>query len=380
MVIAPTATLDHEEYRSYVREFAEREIAPHTKRWDQGNGLPWDAIKKMGEAGCLGVIGAPELGGQGKDYVSLGITIEELARADISCAIICWVESTLSTLVPGWGDQTIRAVHQGDQIVALATSEVNAGSDVSAMECEAQLEGDQYVINGTKVHVSMMPGAQVMGVTARTIVNREYKGITMFRVPTDLPGITCSLMDQLGVRAHQLGRVILKDVRVPSSAIMGTNSTGKKVMYKRFNVSRCLSPLAAIGAALSVLDRTVEFARTKIVYDRPIGMNQGVSFPLVEHYTRIEAARSLAYQALWLNDQGQMAVKESAMAKWFGITSAIQAIADCLQLHGANGYLTEHPLEQRLRDVLGLQFTGGTINIMKIILVREILGREFGGI
>jgi cyclohexanecarboxyl-CoA dehydrogenase len=169
-------------------------------------------------------------------------------------------------------------------------------------------------------------------------------------------------------------------VRVPASALMGDGGAGKRVMNVRFNVSRCLSPLAAIGAALAVLDRTTEFAREKIVFGRAIATNQSVSFPLVEHYTRLEAAKLMAYRALRMNDLGLNAVKEAAMAKWFGISSAVQAVTDCLQLRGANGYLTEHPYEQRLRDVTGLQFTGGTINVMKILLVREMIGRDFTGI
>ncbi len=370
----------HDAFRAFVRDFAAKELAPNSKRWDAENRLPWDAIKKMGEAGLLGTIVPEELGGQARDYVSLGIAIEEIARADVSCAIICWIQATLAGLVPGWGDDTIRAVVRGEQAIALATSEENAGSDVSGMETTAHLDGDAYVINGTKVHVSLVPGAQTMGVTAKTIANGRDEGITMFRVPSDLPGVSVSEMPQLGARAHQLGRVVLRDVRVPASATMGQGGTGKKVMYARFNVSRCLSPLAAIGVATAALDATVEYARRKVVFGRPIGTNQAISFPIVEHYTRLEAARGLAYRALWKNDQGVNAVKEAAMAKWLGITSAIAAIQDCLTMHGANGYLTEYPLEQQLRDVMALQFTGGTINIMKILLVRELLGKEFAGI
>jgi cyclohexanecarboxyl-CoA dehydrogenase len=378
MELAPSR--DHDEYRAYVRDFAARRIAPHSAHWDLADELPWGGIKAMGEAGLLGTIGDSALDGQGRDYVSLGITIEELARADVSAAGICWLQATLGTMLPGWGDETVRAVNRGERLVALATSEENAGSDVSGMACTAVLDGDAYVLDGTKVHVSLVPGAQVLGVTAKTTADGRDLGITMFRVDADLPGVTCAPQRQLGMRAHQLGKVILDGVRVPASAVMGDGGAGKRVMNVRFNVSRCLSPLAAIGAAESVLDDTIAFAREKIVFGRPIATNQSVSFPLVEHYTRLEAAKLMAYRALRMNDLGLNAVKEAAMAKWFGITSAVQAVTDCLQLRGANGYLAEHPYEQRLRDVTGLQFTGGTINVMKILLVREMIGREFAGI
>lgn len=378
--VGAAVEVDEEEYRSYVRAFAQAELAPHTKRWDEENRLPWDAIRKMADAGLLGVIAPKEVGGAGRDYVSLGITIEELARADVSCAIVCWLQATLGGLMPGWGEDVLRAVYRGEDVLALATSEDNAGSDVSGMETEARLEGNQYVINGTKVHVSLVPGATVLSVSAKLAASDGKAGITMFRVPAGTDGVACTPMEQLGARAHQLGRVVFNDVRVPLSAVMGQDGGGKKVMYARYNVSRCLSPLAAIGAALGTLDATIEFARTKRVFGRSIATNQAISFPLVEHYTRLEAARLMAYKALRLNDAGVNAVREAAMSKWFGITSAIQAVSDCLQIHGANGYLKELPLEQKLRDVMALQFTGGTINIMKILLVREFLGKEFTGL
>lgn len=371
---------EHEQFRAVVREFAEAELAPHSRRWDEENRLPWDAIRKMGDAGLLGIISPKELGGGGRDYLSLGIGVEEVARADISCAIICWLQSTLGAFIPGWGEDTLRDVNSGRTLVCLATSEEQAGSDVSNMQTRAELANGEYVVDGEKIHVSLIPGAQVMAVTAKTRSADGKPEITMLRVPADAPGVRCEPMEQMGARAHQLGRVVLDRVRVPASAVLGDSGGGKRVMYARFNVSRCLSPLAALGAAQATLEATIRFTKSRIVYGRPIATNQSVSFPLVEHYTRIEAARLLAYRALTLNDAGAPAGKEAAMAKWFGITSAVQAISDCLQAHGANGYLKEHRLEQRLRDVMALLFTGGTINVMKVLLVRELFGREFAGI
>lgn len=372
--------VDHECLRASVRSFAVNELAPFSKKWDRANKLPWEAVHKMGAAGLLGVISPHELGGQNRDYVSLGIVIEELARADISSAIICWLQATVGTLIPGWGNETVRSVNAGQKLVCLATSEEGAGSDVSNMRTTARRDGTDYVINGEKIHVSLIPGAHVMGVTAKVHSEVGRSSITMFRVPTDFEGVSCSPMEQMGARAHQLGRVKLVDVRVPSDAILGGDGAGKRVMNVRFSVSRCLSPLAAIGAAQATLDDTIEFAKSYRVFGRPIGTNQSISFSLAEHSTRLEAARLLAYQALKLNSLGLPATKEAAMAKWFGITSSVQAISDCLQMHGANGYLTDWPLEQRLRDVTALLFTGGTVNIMKVLLVRELLGRDFTGI
>ena len=151
-------------------------------------------------------------------------------------------------------------------------------------------------------------------------------------------------------------------------------------MYARFNVSRCLSPIAALGCARSVLKETIKFVSNRHVFGRPIGVNQSISFPIVEHHTRIEAGRLLAYKALVANDRGEDASEDAAMAKWFGISTGLSTIQECLQMFGAQGYLKEQGIEQKLRDVQAFLFTGGTMNIMKILLVRHVMGPEFAGL
>lgn len=373
-------TPEHEAYRERVRAFVRREIAPRSREWDERGELPREALQLLGGAGLLGILQPASLGGEERDYRSLGIAIEEIAAADISCAEITWIQNTIGRFFPGWGDDTLRAVVRGEVAIAVATSEEEAGSDVSAMQTSARLEGDEYVIDGTKIHVSLTPGADVVAVSCRMPEVAGKRPIGMLRVPTHASGVTISRMEQMGARAHSLGVMALKAVRVPRSALMGDEGGGKALMYARYNVSRCLSPLAALGAAGDVLRQTMDFAKRKVVFGRPIAQNQAVSFPLVEHQTRIEAARLLAYKALWINDQGADASTDAAMAKWFGITAGIDAIKECLPIWGANGYLREYPIEQKLRDVLSLQFTGGTINIMKVLLVRDLLGNDYAGL
>ncbi len=372
---------EHEAWRSHVRNFALRELQPHSRRWDEEGSLPREAIRKMADAGILGVIGKPELGGSGRDYVSLGITIEELAAADVSCALIAWQQATHTHFFPGWGDDTVRAVYSGNCVVALATSEENAGSDLSAIEVTAVEDGGYYLINGTKIHVSTVPGADILAVSAKIVIAENVKPkMVLLRVPTNLPGVTTSVMEQMGARAHMLGEVHFDNVRVPVNATLGGAGDGKAIMYARFNVSRCLSPLAALGAAGAVLRETIDFSKKRIVYGRAIATNQSISFPLVEHHAKIEAGRLLAYRALVANDLGEDATADAAMAKWFGISTGVSVIQDCLQMFGANGYLRDNGIEQRLRDVYSFLFTGGTLNIMKLILVRQLLGAEYAGL
>jgi cyclohexanecarboxyl-CoA dehydrogenase len=371
---------EHESFRAYVRAFAAAELQPRSRQWDEGAELPREAIRLLGSAGLLNILGPKSLGGQARDYVSLGIAVEELAAADISCAQIAWIQNTLSHFFPGWGDETLRSLYRGDAVLALAMSEEGAGSDVSAIQTEAVADGDDYIINGAKIHVSMMPGADVLAVSCKMATAGGKPVIGMLRVPATTAGVSSEIMEQMGARAHSLGALRFDNVRVPKAALMGGEGQGKALMYARFNVSRCMSPLAALGAANAVVKEATQFVRTKVIFGKPIGINQSISFPLVEHQTRIEAGRLLAYRALWLNDAGADASTEAAMAKWFGITISIQAINDCLPMFGANGYLKDWSVEQRLRDVMSLQFTGGTINIMKILLVRQLIGAEFAGL
>jgi cyclohexanecarboxyl-CoA dehydrogenase len=371
---------EQEEFRAFVREFARREILPHAAIWDEEDEMPWPAIRKMGEAGLLGIIAPKRLGGQEKDYITLGIAVEEVARVDNSCAMILSMQNTLGTLIPGWGEETVRAVIRGEKLLCIATSEAEAGSDVSNMSTTARIEDGEFVINGQKIHVSLMPGATVMGVTAR-VSQRDGKGrIYFLRVPSDAPGVSCEVMPEMGLRSHQLGIVNFKDVRISVGDVLGAKGEGKALLYARWNVSRCLSALNALGAAQQVLEDTIDFVRKKQVYGRSIAQYQAISFPIVEHSTRVEGCRLLAYKGLWMNNRGENAAKVAGMAKWSSIMFSIQAIGDCLQMHGAAGYLKDLPLERRYRDVLGLTFTGGTINVMKLIVVKELLGAEFMGI
>jgi len=377
-------TKEQEELRARVQKVAETYVTPGLKEWDEKEEMPWPALNAFGQAGLMGIIGKKEFGGLELDYISLGIVIETLARTDTTTAMMCSVQNTLTTLTPGWDADDIREVYKGNKLVCIATSEEDAGSDVSNISTSAVIDGTDYIINGVKIHVSLMPGASVMGVSVNVPASDGETRIEFIKVPSDSPGVTCELMPEMGMRAHQLARVFFKDVRVPIDSALGKErgniKDGKALMYARWNVTRCLSALNAIGSALQVLDETVEFVKKKEVYGRKIGLNQAVSFPIVEHYTRLEACRLLAYQGLWKNVRGEDAAREATMSKWHGVTEAIDAIGDCLQMYGAAGYLKDLDVERRLRDVMGLAFTGGTINVMKLVVVGKVLGKEYMGL
>ena len=368
---------EQELFRQSVREFAAREIAPYSAQWDRNAELPRQAIKKMAEMNLLGIIAPRELGGQQKDYVTLGIAVEEIARADASCAILCSMNNTLSSVIRGWGEEHVRAVMRGEKLIALATTEPGSGSDITAMKTTAELKGDYYLLNGVKRYISVVPGASTAVVAAKVSAGEGRPRINLFRVDLDLPGVELTPIEEMGLRAHQLGDISLKNVKVPVTHILGEKDEGLQAAYIRWNVARSLASLAAAGIALSALDVTIDHVKTRQAYGRPIGKFEGVQFPLVENYTRVEAGRLLAYRALWMLSNGIMATREAAMAKWFSATVSYQAIDCAMQLHGGAGYTRDLNLEQKLRDCRGLFFTQGTLEIMKMIVAREMLGNEY---
>lgn len=191
---------DHDALRAHLRAWVAVAIAPHSRRWDAEDRLPSEAVRAMAEAGLFGIVAPVGLGGAERDYVSLGIVVEELARADMSCAIIWWLQATIVALIPGWSDDTVRDVCAGRSLVCLATSEQAAGSDVAGIQTTARRDGDDWVLSGEKIHVSLVPGADLMAVTART-GEGDMPPIAMIRVPMVSPGVSCAPMRQMGARA-----------------------------------------------------------------------------------------------------------------------------------------------------------------------------------
>jgi alkylation response protein AidB-like acyl-CoA dehydrogenase len=287
------------------------------------------------------------------------------------------MQNTLANLLHGWGDALRASVNRGDDIVALATSEPDSGSDVSQIRTTAEKDGDELVINGSKRHVSLVPGATVMAVSATMEVEPGRRAITLVKVEASRPGVTWTPIPEMGQRAHQLAQVELKDVRVPIGHVMGEEGKGMAMNFARWNVSRSVSSLISLGAATGALDLATEYAKRRVVFGKPIARFEAVQFPIVEHYTRVEAGRWLAYRALWAVDNGVNAAREASMAKLYGARTAFEACDVALQTYGADGYTRELPLERMLRDVRGMYFSGGTPQIHSINIGREIFGKGY---
>jgi len=372
---------EQEELARTLRQFARKELAPRSAQWDKTGTFPWEAWRRMGELGLLGLRVPVAHGGQEADFLTFGIAMEEIGRGDFSCTYAIQLaglageilgRSAPADLQARWLPSTAR----GETVVALALTEPGAGSDAANLACRAERDGSDYVITGEKSGISLGMAAQAAIVFARTDPAGRARGVTAFLVPLDLPGVSRSPLRDMGTRA--IGRAVLAfdHVRVPASHRLGEEGTGFYQVMQGFDYNRIGIALACLGVAQQSVEETIAYVKERKAFGRALARFEGVSFAIAEAATHVEACRWLCYRALWLADQGRPHTKESAMTKWWGPRLAVETIHQCLLLHGHYGYTDELPFEQRMRDVIGLEIGDGAAEVMKMVVARELMGRE----
>lgn len=368
-------------FQREMREFARRELLPGAKQRAKLDYLPREITTKLGERGLLGMNLPEEYGGQPADWVSVGIAEEEIARVDFPLSILPHhvIGSALAILQGGREvqEEWLPPLIKGEKMVCLCVTEPDCGSDAAAIKTKAIRSGDHYVLQGEKTSITFGRQAEVGLVFAKTDPTQRARGISAFLVPLDLPGISRSFFPDMGCQPWGRASLILDNVSVPLKYRLGEEGQGFYTVMRQFDFIRVCLGLDALGAAQAALEEAMTYARQRTAFGKPIAKFEGVSFKLAEDATLIEAARLICYRTLWLRDQGLPHTKESAMAKWFAPKVAVRAIHDALLIHGHIGYSAEHPLEQRLRDVIGLEMADGTAEIMKLIISRELMGKEF---
>jgi len=366
--------------RREARDFAQKELAPEARERAKSPIMPRDMIKKMGELGFLGISLPEKYGGQGADWVSLGIVIEELSKVDFTLGPVS-IFPGLAHLCLEQAREEVReewlpSLVKGEKLGCFAVSEPDCGSDAAAMKATAIRDGDYYILTGEKSPISAAWSADAAIFFAKTDPAARASGVTGFWVPLDLPGISKTLIAHTGWKGNGVASIFFDEVQLPSRYLVGEEGKGFYIFaaggadYLRV----CLG-LVALAIAQTSLEETIDYALQRTAFGQPISRFEGVSFKIAEHATLIEAARLLCYRTLCLKDQGLKHTKESAMCKWWCPEVAFNAIHDCVLLHGHIGYSEEYPIEQRLRDALGFEFADGTAQIMKIVVAREIMGR-----
>ncbi len=364
-----------------MRRYAADRLRPEYARYDRGTPYPRERIRELAELGITGLRVPGEFGGTEATYVMGGIAAEELARGDYNVTLFIQLCMIAGDILSGYASSAVKQqwlpkLASGESLIAFCLTEPGAGSDAAALTTTATRDGDSYLVTGEKASITFAGMADAAIVFAR-MSGKGARGIGALLVPFDDPGVSRRIYSSLGERLSQRGSVTFDGVRVPAENRLGDESGGFIQAMTAFDYNRAIIALCCVGAAQQSLDETVEYAKQRHTFGKPIAKHEGVSFQIAEHLTLIAAARLLAYQCLTLRDRGLPHTKEAAMAKWLGPKAAAEAIHACIILHGWTGYDQDMPFEQRLRDVIGLEIGDGTPEIMKAIIARETFGREF---
>lgn len=366
-------------FRDSVRSFARSQLAPDYLPRSKSAEFPWEAHRQVAELGVLGLLAGAEWSGVEPDFLAAGVAIEELAYADFNvanCAIPVMITTSIITqhAEPAIRDRWLPPLISGEKLVALGLTEPDVGSDAGALRTTAVATSDGWRITGEKTSITAVPHAAGCIVFARISGQR---GVSAFFVDLTAPGIEMGLIPDSGWLPVGRGTISLADVEVPREALIGVEGGGFHTVMNNFDFTRPLLALTGIGTAQACLDETAAYVRERHAFGAPLAKFEGISFPLAEHATYLEAARLLSYKALSARDAGRPHTTEAAMSKWLGPFSATRAVHDCLLMHGHYGYSTESPFEQRLRDVMAVELADGTAQVQKIIIARELYGREF---
>jgi alkylation response protein AidB-like acyl-CoA dehydrogenase len=372
------------EIQARAREFAEREVAPVAREADERGEFPAHLVPRLAELGFLGGPIAPEYGGAGMDAVSFALVCEELGRADSSVRGFLTVHASLvSGCVQDWGTDEqkrtyLRKLASGEWIGCYCLTEPEAGSDAAALRTTARLEGDEYVLDGEKIWITNGNLAHLALVFATRDPAARHKGICAFLVPTDTPGFHRAPMpgQALGHRASDHAHITLEGCRVPAGALLGAPVEGFKVAMSALDRGRLGVAAGAVGVAQACLDACLDFTRQRRQFGRRVADFQMIQATLADMAAETDAARLLVYRAAWLKDQGRPTTRETAMAKLFATEAAARAASQAVLLHGNRGYSSEYPVERYYRDIKGLQIYEGTSHIQRIIIARELVGRD----
>ena len=364
-----------------MREFAQRELRPYYQHHDLTETFPKDQWKKMAQLGIMGLSIPKEYGGQPADSVTAGLIIEELAKEDPNCALAGALYA-LDEIIVKHGYEEIKKewlpqIARGEKMLALAVTEPHCGSDVANLKTRAIKENGYYLLRGEKSGTSLMMDCDGLIIFAKTNPEAGARGVSSFLIPVDMPGVTRQSYKDMGMKPIRRGSVFLDDVKLPDKYLLGQENRGFYQVMDTFDLLRLCLCMVALGAAEKSVEETIEYVKERTAFGRPLAKFEGVSFPIAEHYTKLTCAKWLCYNALWSHDMGLKHTKETAMCKYYVPEVAVQAIHDCLLLHGHYGYTQDFPFEQRLRDVIGLEFADGTAQIQKIIISRELMGREY---
>ena len=374
-------TNDQKMLQSEVRKFAENELAPLAPEIDISGEFPKESIKKLAELGLLGIFVPEKYGGSEFDYVSLAIAVEEISRACASTGVIVAVNNSLCAYpIMQFGTEEqkqkyLPLICSGEKIGAIGITEPNAGSDVAAMETTAVMEGDHYILNGTKRFITNAGEAGIFVVFAYTNKELKHKGISAFIVERDTPGFSLGKHEDLmGIRATANCELIYEDCKIPKENLLGEEGQGFYICMNTLDVSRIDIGAQAVGISQAALDEAVKYSKERVAFGKPICKFEMIQNMLAEMATQIHAARMLVYYAAWCKDAGiKRFSKEAAMAKYYAANISVDVTRKAVQIFGGYGYSKDYTVERLYRDAKILELYEGTSEIQKVVIASELL-------
>ena len=376
-------TQQHEEVRKQVREFAEKNIAPITMELDENNTFPADIVKQLGKMGILGLPFPQADDGAGKDILAYAIAVEELSRVDGGVGVILSAHISLGSwpiYTHGTKEQKekyLRPLATGEKIGAFGLTEYNAGSDAGGTETTAVLQGDHYLLNGSKIFITNAPQADTYVVFAVTTPGIGTRGISAFIVEKGWEGFTYGThYNKMGIRSSSTAELLFRDVKVPKENLLGEEGQGFKIAMQTLDGGRIGIAAQALGIAQGAYEQAVAYAKEREQFHAPISSLQAIAFKIADMATKISAARLLVYHAAALKDAHEPYGQESAMAKMYASDICLEVTNDALQIHGGYGFIKGMPVERMYRDAKICTIYEGTNEIQRLVVASAILGSK----
>ncbi len=366
-------------FQKTIKEFCEKEIKPIAEKIDQEEYFSEELYKKMGRMGLLGMTVPQKYGGAGIDRVSYMMALEEISRVCGSTGIVVEAHNSLGVghiYERGTEEQRkkyLPKLTNGEEMAAWALTEPNAGSDASSIQTTAVLDGDEWVINGTKQFITSGDLAWIVTVMAKTDKDKGAKGISAFIVEKGTPGFKIGqLEDKLGLRGSHTAELIFEDCRVPKKNLLGEKDLGFIGAMNILDRGRTAIGAMSVGIARGALEDSIEYAKQREQFGRPISKFQAIQWKITDMATDIDAARLLVYRAAYLEDQNVRFTKEAAMAKLFASEMAMRAAREAIQIFGGYGYTKDYPLERYFRDIKLCEIGEGTSEVQHMVIARQL--------
>jgi len=376
-------TNEHRQAAEMVRRFAQAEIAPTIREWDRKQEMNPEVLPRMGELGILGICIPEKYGGQGYDYITLGLVCEELERADTTLRVVMSVHVGLCSMaLLQWGNEEqkerfLTPQAKGEKYAGYGLTEPGHGSDAAHLRTSAKRDGDCYILNGEKMWISLASKAHHFLVIARTDpdIDKGARGLTAFMITRDMPGVTTGdIHGKLGVRAGSTGFFAMQDVKVPIENRLGEEGEGFKIAMSALDNGRYTVASGATGLIRACMEESVKYAKERQTFGEPIANHQLIKQKIAHMALWYDAARLLYLRVGMMKNQGIRNTREVSQAKWFATDHSVQAALEAIQVHGAYGFSDEYPVERYLRNSKGGVIYEGTSEIHQLMQADYALG------